>query len=81
MTDAAKELEQMAETLERDAKALLTLAVQEQKARRGLYDASSAAASASFENELRVKAASIEGCARRLRERATALRSSATEAA
>lgn len=72
---AVEALEQMATDFERDAKGLLTLAAQESKARRGLYDASAVAASASFENDLRVKAASIEGCARRLRDRASAMRS------
>jgi hypothetical protein len=74
MTDAAKELDAMADAFEHDRRSLLNLAAFESSSRRSLRESSAVNASAVYESELRIKAATLADCVRRLREQAETLR-------
>lgn len=76
MTDAAKELDAMADAFEQERRGLTAIAVQEASQRRFVdpRDVVAHRASGVYEADLRSKAAVYGDCARRLRERVRSLR-------
>lgn len=72
---AIEALEQAASEFERDRQNLLNLSAQEVKQRKYIRGPAAERSSAVYESDLRSRAAVFAECARRLRERAKAMRS------